>query len=116
MGIIKLEGMKFYASHGYYEEERKIGGHYTLHLSIETNTQQAGISDQLEHTVNYETVYQLVKANFSVSSKLLEHVGTQVIDALYEKFPQIEHVTLEILKHNPPLGGEVDTVSLILKK
>ncbi len=48
------------------------------------------------------------------TSKLLEHVGHRILQALKEAFPQIDSATIKIRKLNPPLGGKMDFVSLEL--
>ena len=44
MGQIALEGMEFFAFHGYYDEEQKIGNKYGVDLYIETNLNAAAAS------------------------------------------------------------------------
>jgi dihydroneopterin aldolase len=115
MGIIKLDGMQFYAHHGFYDEEQTIGGLYTINLQFSVDFERAEYSDSLSDTVNYEKVYELVKTRFEKPCRLLEHAGGEILKALTLQFETIKDIELEIYKHNPPLGGEVKGVSVILK-
>ena len=114
MSTISIEGMEFFAYHGCFKEEQVIGTKFSIDLFMEVNTKEAEQSDQLEDTVNYQAVYQLVKEEMESKSNLLEHVGRRVLESIRESFPQIEGAKIKIRKLNPPLGGKMDFVSLEL--
>ena len=105
MGQIALEGMEFFAFHGYYDEEQKIGNKYGVDLYIETNLTAAAESDQLHETVNYETLYNIVLSQMKEPARLLEHIGHRVIEEVLQHFPKVKKVKVNIYKFNPPLGG-----------
>jgi len=115
MSTISIEGMEFFAYHGCFKEEQIIGTKFIVDLFLETNTILAEKSDKLNDTVNYQTVYQVVKAEMETKSKLLEHVGRRVLTRLKKEFPTINHARLKIKKLNPPLGGKMDFVALELE-
>ena len=105
MGQIALEGMEFFAFHGYYDEEQKIGNKYGVDLYITTNLHAAGASDRLHETVNYEVLYRVVHEEMLAPARLLEHLGHRVLDRVLEEFPYIDAVQVSVSKFNPPLGG-----------
>ncbi|MFD1184950.1 dihydroneopterin aldolase [Pontibacter rugosus] len=105
MGQITLEGMEFFAFHGYYDEEQKIGNKYGIDLIIDTDLQRAAATDKLEETVNYEVLYALVLEEMKMPARLLEHLGHRIIDKVYDKFPFVQSVKVHVYKFNPPLGG-----------
>ncbi|MDT8392834.1 MAG: dihydroneopterin aldolase [Bacteroidales bacterium] len=115
MSTISIEQMEFYAYHGCFKEEQIIGTRFLVDLSLETDTKQAEISDDLMDTVNYQEVYLLVKKEMEVRSKLLEHVGRRILRAVMDRFPEIESAKIKISKMNPPLGGKMSSVSLSLQ-
>jgi dihydroneopterin aldolase len=114
MGTIALEGMEFHAFHGCFAEEQLTGNTFFVDIYIETNTTSAEESDNLDETVNYAEIYELIKEEMSIKSNLLEHVGIRIINAIKKRFEQIEHIELKVSKMNPPIGGKVDNVSVIL--
>ena len=61
MGIIVLEKLPFKAYHGYYEEEREIGNHFEVTLTIHTDFTKAAHEDDLTGTVDYAQAYAIVK-------------------------------------------------------
>ena len=115
MSKISIEQMEFYAYHGCFKEEQIIGTRFLLDLHLETDTDKAEKSDELADTVNYQEVYLLVKKEMEIRSKLLEHVGRRILEAVKEHFPQIRSAELKISKMNPPLGGKMKNVSLTLR-
>jgi len=114
MSIISIEGMEFFAYHGCFKEEQLIGTKFNIDLFLTVDTSVAEGSDKLQDTVNYQEVFQLVKNEMQVTSKLLEHVGRRILDRVKLSFPQVENATIKIRKLNPPLGGQMDFVSITL--
>ena len=114
MSIISIEGMEFFAYHGCFKEEQVIGTKFNIDLFLSADTSKAEDSDELHDTVNYQEVYQLVKSEMQVTSKLLEHVGRRILNTIKTTYPQVEKATLKIRKLNPPLGGKMNFVSVTL--
>lgn len=107
MSLIALEGMEFYAYHGFYEEEQKIGSYYLVDIYIETNFKSAASTDELSGTINYETIYRITRMEMQRSSKLLEHIGQRIINRLELLFSKMETIKIRITKKNPPVGAQV---------
>jgi len=114
MGMISLEGMDFFAYHGCFAEEQVIGTRFIVDLFFETDTSPAEVSDDLKQTVNYQSVYQLVKKEMEVKAHLLEHVAHRILKSVTVSFPAIRAAEVKISKLNPPLGGKIDRVSVTL--
>ncbi len=116
MDKIALKGMKFYAYHGFYEEERIIGAYYKLDVTVQINFAKAGQNDQLEDTLNYEQIYQICKEVMAVPSKLLEHVVVKIETKLISYDSNIEGVNIVLDKLNPPLGGDVASSQVSIER
>ena len=118
MSKIILENMEFHAFHGCLEFEQQLGNTFLVSLSMEINTEKAGKTDNLEDTLNYQLIYDVVKEQMEIQSKLIEHVGQRILDSIFEQFPQIEELNVKLSKLNPPLGGKVErvTIELIRKR
>jgi dihydroneopterin aldolase len=115
MTIISIEGMEFFAYHGCFAEEQIIGTKFLVDIFLEVNTESAEYSDNLNDTVNYQSVYQLVKTEMLIKSKLLEHLARRILDKIASEFPNVENGTIKVQKMNPPLGGKIEFVSVQLK-
>ncbi len=114
MGLIEIEGMKFYAFHGHFESEQVVGNEFTVNLKIETDCDKAAISDNLKDALNYQTAYKIVKKEMLIPSHLLENVAKRILDSLYNQFSSIIKAEVKISKLNPPMGGEIEKVCITL--
>ena len=109
---IRLEGLKIYAYHGVLPQENKVGAMYTIDLGLTTNFLKASLADDLNHTINYAEVYQLVKVEMQQPSKLLEHVIYRISQHLFDEFPSIEAIHIALYKENPPMEAECHRVGV----
>jgi len=104
--------MEFYAFHGHYREEQIVGNHFMVDVAIETDTDMAGKSDELRNTLNYQTAYLVVKREMEINSKLLEHIATRILNALYNELSGVRKATVKVSKLNPVMGGRIGRVSV----
>jgi len=117
MGQIHIENMEFYAYHGHFKEENVVGNRFIVNLWLDTNLEAAGKSDHLEDALNYVEAWNIVKEQMEITSSLIEHVGQRILDRLYEKFStQLAHAKVKVSKVNPPVGGKIDCISVIMEK
>ena len=116
MGLIEIEGMHFYAYHGHFETEQIVGNDFIVDLQINADCNNAAISDDLDDALNYQAVYTLVKKEMAVKSRLLENVAKRILDALFAEFPNIENAKVKVSKMNPPMGGQIEKVSVTLSR
>ena len=112
MGQIRLNGMEFYAYHGCYREEQMIGNHFLVDITMDTYMERASQSDDLRDALNYAEVYELVKQEMAIRSYLLEHLTARILDRFFERFPQLEWAEVCVSKLNPPIGGQMRSVSV----
>ena len=113
---IELRRMTFYAYHGVAPQETRVGNTFIVDLILTAPLENAVWSDDLSDTINYATVYETVKAEMAIPSRLLEHAAGRILKALKERFPQITEVELVLSKLNPPFGGDINSASIILKE
>lgn len=116
MGVIEIEGMKFYAYHGHFQSEQVVGNWFEVYARIETDCTQAGQSDQLDDALNYQAAYECIHKEMKTKSALLERVATRILDALYSEFPAIKKARIKLSKMNPPMGGEIERVSVTMER
>ncbi len=116
MDRITLENMSFYAYHGCYEQEQIVGTKFEVSLTLTLDGRKAAETDNIEDTVSYLSVYEVVKKEMCIKSKLIENVALRIIDAVKNQFPTIAKVEIRLSKLNPPLGGQVGRVSIEMEK
>ena len=105
-GKIALEGLEFHAFHGVYPHERESGNYFTVDIAVEADFSRGASLDDLEGTVNYETLFQVVKAEMEKPSKLLEYVADKIMQEVFNQLPSVESIEIKIAKQNPPIGGK----------
>ena len=116
MGRVALEGMEFFAYHGYYDEEQKMGNKYSVDVAVDTDLTAAAQHDALAQTVNYELLYRIIAGVMSRPSRLLEALNLQIIKEVFKRFPGVELVEVSISKFNPPIGGVCREAKVIMSK
>ena len=113
MSQLTLEGMAFYAHHGYYTEERKRGNNYLIDVQVSYDMEKAATTDDLEYALNYETIYKICERQMDEPRRLIESVAKSIGDEIKEAFPQTEYVRIELKKLKPELGGPVHHASVV---
>ena len=108
--------MEFYAFHGHFKEEQIVGNKFIVDLTIETDMSIPSVSDNLKDAVNYQKAYQIVKSEMEKKSHLLENIAGRILDALYSEMAGIKKAKIKVSKMNPPVGGKVGSVSVVLER
>lgn len=109
--IIKIKNAAFYAYHGALTEEQNIGGRFEADVEIYTDFSKAAESDDLNLTINYDSVYKFI--NKLVHEKkyyLIETLATVIADQIIENFGGIKKIMVRVRKHSVPVGGVIDYV------
>lgn len=113
---IEVNGIKLYAFHGCLPEEGKIGGHYTVDVSLETDFSEAADSDELIKTVDYVDINRIVTEEMAIRSKLIEHVGQRIFSRIKKDLQNIHKLKVKIVKICPPINGDVQNVAIIIEE
>ena len=107
-GYVILRNVRFHAFHGVMPQERQVGGDFLLTLRVGYPLAKAMESDEVGDTLNYASLYALVKQEMDQPSQLLEHVAGRIAKAVMNAFPAVTSVDLELTKQNPPMGADCD--------
>jgi len=110
---VALEDLRFYAYHGYYPEEQVLGNEFVVAIRVVFERHASG-SDELVNTINYEKLYQIAKDEMKIPRKLLETVADSILSRLRGDFSFICEAEVQIIKNNPPFGGDRAKASVIL--
>jgi len=116
MGHIKLQNIRVFSNHGCLEEEAKIGSEYRVDLEIAADLGISAQSDELSDTVDYVHLNAIVKEEMAKRAKLLEKVAQCIIDRIFDEIARVNVVYIEVSKINPPIGGDVEMVTIAMKQ
>ena len=103
---IELRDVHLFAHHGVMPQEQKIGAWFTLDIKMEINDYNCTTSDEIDGTVSYADVYEILRQEMTKPSKLLENVCQRISKRLYETFLQIVAIEITLCKDTPPMGGD----------
>lgn len=115
MGTVSVENIRVYAHHGCLREETIIGSDYLVNVSVKTNLATASNTDNLADTVDYVHINKIVEQEMAIPSKLLEHVAKRISDRIFSEINRVGSVKVSVSKLNPPINGDVEKVTIVLK-
>ena len=114
--LIQLNKMKFHAFHGVMEQEQKVGNTFIVDLKLYTDLSKASESDELSDTINYAEIYNIVKGEMIIPSKLLEHVAGRILKTIKQNFPSVKEIEICLIKERPPIEGEIESAAVIIRE
>lgn len=116
MGIIRLTNIRVFTNHGCLIEEAKIGSEYRVNLEIKADLRKSAETDELADTVDYVHLNRIVVEEMAIRSKLLEHVAKRIVVRVFDELPMVSRILLEVSKINPPIGGDVQQVTIVMEE
>tara|TARA_B100000963_G_scaffold316229_1_gene295893 strand:- start:99 stop:479 length:381 start_codon:yes stop_codon:yes gene_type:complete len=116
MGKIQVNNIKLYGYHGCLAEESIIGSWYKIDLEVDGDLSISSVTDNLSDTIDYVHLNQIVKKEMAIRSKLLEAVAKRILERVFLELEAVHKGHVRIAKLNPPIGGNVEEVAIILSK
>ena len=116
LGKITLQNIRVSAHHGCLKEETAIGSQYRVDITVNADLKKASLKDSLSYTVDYVHLNRLVKDEMKTPSKLLEHVAKRILNRVFNEMPLVLSAKVSVSKINPPIGGDVEMVTVCLKE
>lgn len=114
MFTINLHNLIFHAYHGIHEEEKIVGNEFEVNVSL------SFIADEqittLEQTINYATVYEIIKQRMQIATPLLETLVQDLTEAIRAFDNRIKSISVSVEKKNPPISNMEGSVSVHYKK
>lgn len=105
---IYIQNLRFHAYHGVDAQEQLTGNDYVLNLRLQVDLERPMVSDDVADTVNYAQVYDMVRREMGIPSKLLEHVARRIGERIFCRWPEVVSLLLRLTKLNPPMGADCD--------
>ncbi|MCL1868107.1 MAG: dihydroneopterin aldolase [Paludibacter sp.] len=112
---ITLSNMEFHAFIGCLQHEKALGNQFLVSVTVFFDGSKAQESDNLEDTINYQQIYDIVKAEINKESDLLENVAFRIINSLKINILKADKWEIELSKLNPPLGGKTEKVTVFIE-
>ena len=114
MGLITVEGIRVFAYHGHLPEEEKLGGHFMVNVWVTADTSEVEKTDNLNDTVDYARIIDIVKKQMAIRSNMIEHPARRIVDSILP-LKKVQKVKVEIQKIAPPIDASFDKISVTIK-
>ena len=114
MGLIIVEGIKVFAYHGHLPEEAKLGGHFIVNVSVTVDTSLVEKTDDLNDTVNYVRIIEIVKEKMAIRANMIEVPSKRIVDAILS-LNKVQKVKVEVEKILPPIDAFFDKISVVVE-
>ena len=103
---IYINDLRFHAFHGVMPQERLTGNDYSVDLRVGNDVSSAMLSDDVNDTINYAGLYEIVRQEMSVPSQLVERVAFRIADRISRRYPDVSRMDVKVTKLNPPFGAD----------
>ncbi len=114
--VLRLRNMRFFAHHGLFPEETTLGQQYEVDLELIRDLSVAGMTDDVEQTLNYPEVYDLVARTMTAKRfKLVEAIAEHIARDIGERYAPIDLV-IRVRKPNPPVNAHFDGVEVEIRR
>ena len=107
---ISLNGLEFNSKIGYHKQEQIDGNLFLVNLELKIKRKK--INDNLNMTVDYEKIYDLVKHIMSKKMKLIETVAESINNEILSNFDLVYSSKVKIYKMNPKIDGKIESSSV----
>ena len=114
MFTIRLNKLLFFAYHGVHAEETIVGTEFEVSAQI-TFAETKRI-ENLNDTLNYVNIYNIIKDHFSRPVPLLETLAQNISEEIYKIDTRITSINITIDKLNAPIINFIGTVGINYSK
>ena len=111
---ISLNRLRFHARHGVLLQERATGGEFIVSVRAKYLFDKALESDNVDDTINYAEIFEIINKEMLTPSCLLEHLAGRIGRSIFNRMPMIESLDITVEKTNPPMGADSDGAAVEL--
>ena len=117
MDKIIMKGLIFHGYHGVLEEEKKLGQRFLVDAILYIDLKKAGKTDDLNYTVNYEEVYNMMEKVVRYEQyNLLETLAEKICGDILNSFDIVQKVDVKIKKPEAPVAGIFDYFAVQIER
>lgn len=101
---IRLENLRFSGRIGVFEQERVVGNDFRVDVCVEVSDLDF-VDEDLETSLSYTDVYELVRTAMRGEWQLLETVTRHIARQIISQWTSVERVSVKIAKLCVPVSG-----------
>ena len=114
MVTIQLKNLLFFSHHGIHEEEKVLGNTFEINVDISFN--ETDRIDSLEQTINYASVYDIIRQRMTIPTELLETLTQDIAHQIHVFDSRIISIMVSVEKKKPPIPGMEGSVGVTFSK
>lgn len=112
MYTVKLNDLKYYAFHGLFPQEAKVGNEFYVSMSVSL-PQKLELENDINNLLNYVSLKDIVDEQMKTRFLLLEDLLAKIKADVTSLYPQAQG-SISIKKMQPPFGGRCHSSQVIL--
>lgn len=102
---IVLTGIHGFGYHGVFDHERTNGQDFFVDVTLRLDLLAASLSDDLEETVNYGSVTNLIVDEIKGEPvSLIERLAGRIAEKILKEYRQVLEITVTVHKPDAPVG------------
>lgn len=110
---ITLTGVTATGHHGVLAHEKRDGQPFVVDVVMHLDLEPAGATDELEHTVHYGEIAELIQHEIeSRPVDLIETLADRTARLILERYPLVDGVELTVNKPQAPIPVPFDNVAV----
>ncbi len=114
---IVLHNIELQGRHGFYDHELSAAQPFEIDIELQLDLQPAGVDDDLEQSVDYGRVYDIVRQIVeSTSFRLLEALAEAISHEILSAFPAVDEVGVRVRKPAVKLSGPLDYAGVEIRR
>lgn len=114
---IMVKNLKVYAYHGVLPEEKRRGQYFYLDIALYLDLLLPCLSDNVEHTVNYDEVCSLAHRVMTENTyDLIERAAQSVCEAILKEFQQVSRVAVTLKKPDAPVKCDIEYAAVHIER
>ncbi len=117
MDVIKIEGIEFDACHGVLEKEKEQEQKFIVDIEVYLDLQSAGKSDDLDMTVNYVNIFEIVEDVILGENKnLIESLCLNITEKVLNYNDKILKVKTTLHKPQAPINKKFEDLAVVVER
>ena len=115
--MIKLKNCAFFARHGVYSEEERLGQRFFVDAELTVVCGEGLANDDIEGTVDYGKAFSMIEKIVTGTRRyLIEALALDIARDLIKNFDSVTHASITIRKPNAPVQGILDHVEVTVSQ
>jgi dihydroneopterin aldolase len=114
---INLKGIQGFGYHGVFEDEAKHGQNFFVDLEIHLDLSKASVTDNLEDTIDYGALADLVVEEITGERvQLIERLAGRIADRIKAGHPRISKIAVTVHKPQAPISAQASDISVTITR